>query len=491
MPSLIFSRFFAGMISLGFARLSIIIFGLITTIIAVRYLPPEEYGAFILLQIILTFLTEFTSFGLSLTIPQSIAGSTDPLFKCKVINTAIWFRVLTVITAAILILGIRLALDGYNGPSIWSDLLLYLPLLLGLQSLGSTFDSILQGLLQFNLIGIIGIVGVLVNLILTLVFIVYLRLGILGLIYAKLIAIAVQILIAGVYSKIEYKFEFNKKTLREMLAFGFPLQLQYILDFGYSRIDTVIITSMLGTSGTAYYEIARKIPDSLMQLYSAFRCVYFPMLTELYASNQREKAYRLMNTSIRFLLFTVLLSAMISVTFGKEIILLLFSAQYLEVYPIFVLMMVWLGVNVLENTLGYSLIAIGEPDKPLIVNIVRTMVSLTGNLILIPINGLIGAALVKLFSNIIATPLDIWFLVRRKFYVKVSEYIKPLINFGASSVIFYLFYSPFIYFKLGVIALFVVSCLLLSVIRKEDFLALFGETKAIVFKLSVKYRNDI
>jgi O-antigen/teichoic acid export membrane protein len=491
LSSSIFSRFFAGTISLGFARLSLIIFGLITIIIAVRYVPPEEYGAFVLLLVILSFLTEFTGFGLSLAIPQSIAGSTDPLFKCRVINTAIWFRVLTVIAAAILILVIRFALDSHNGQSIWSDLLLYLPLLLGLASLESTFESILQGLFQFNLIAIIGIVGASINLILTFVFIVYLRLGILGLIYAKLIPVATQILIAGVYSKIQYKLEFDKKTLREMLAFGFPLQLQFVLDFAYSRTDTLIITSMLGTSGTAYYEIARKIPDSLMQLYNAFRSVYFPMLTELYASNQREKAYRLLNTSVRVLSFTVLLGAMISVTFGKEIILLLFSAQYLGVYPIFVLMMVWLGVNVLENTVGYSLIAIGEPDKPLIVNIVRTVISLIGNLILIPINGLIGAALVKLFSNIIATPLDILFLVRRRFYVRVSEYIKPLISFGAATAIFYLLSSPLFFMKLGVIALFVVSCLLLSVITKEDFLAFFGETKAIVFKLTAKYRNGI
>ena len=179
---------------------------------------------------------------------------------------------------------------------------------------------------------------------------------------------------------------------------------------------------------------------------------------------------------------------MISVTFGKEIILLLFSPQYLSVYPIFVLLMVGLSLNVLENTLGYSLVAIGEPEKPLIVNIVRAVFSLIGNLIFIPINGLIGAALVRILSNIVATPLDMFFLVKRRFIVKISEYIKPLIIFGTNSAIFYLFSSPSIFIKLGVIALFIVSCLMTSVITKEDFLAIIGETKAIVFKMTRKYR---
>ncbi len=151
-----------------------------------------------------------------------------------------------------------------------------------------------------------------------------------------------QLSIAIVYSKIEYSLELNKAVLKEMLSFGFPLQIQSILDFVYSRIDTVIIATLVGTAGTAYYEVARKIPDALMQLYNAFRSVYFPMITELNAKDHREEALQMLNTSIRSLAFIVLLGAMISVTFGKDILRLLFSDQYLSSYPIFVLLMIGL-----------------------------------------------------------------------------------------------------------------------------------------------------
>lgn len=482
MASKIFSRFFAGTISLAFASLSQAVFGLITIVIAVRYISPKEYGAFILLQIILTFLTEFTSFGLSLAIPHSLAGSTEPLFKRRLINTAILFRVLTVIAAAIIILLIRFSLDSHNGPSIWLDLLLFLPLLLGLAGLEGTLGSILQGLFQFKLSGILGFVGALTNLILTFIFVVYLRLGILGLIYAKIIPIAVQLLIVRVYSKIEFRLEFDKKILKKMLVFGFPLQLQYILDFSYSRIDTLIITSMMGTSGTAYYEIARKIPDSLMMLFSAFRAVYFPMIAEINANNQKEKALRMLNSSIRGLSFIVLLGVMISVTFGKEIILLLFSEKYLVSYPIFVLLMIGMSLNTIENTLGYSLVAIGESDKPLIVNIARSAASAGGNLLLIPRLGLIGAPIVRLLSNIIAIPMDMFFLARKRYFVQIGLYIKPLIILGAGSAIYYLFNSPSYIIKLTVIALFVVVCFILSTITKEDFCIVISEIKAKVSK---------
>lgn len=74
---------------------------------AVRYIPPEEYGAFVLLQVILTFLVAFTGFGLGLATPHSLVGTDEPLAKRQIINTTIWFRIIVSITTGILILVFR------------------------------------------------------------------------------------------------------------------------------------------------------------------------------------------------------------------------------------------------------------------------------------------------------------------------------------------------------------------------------------------------
>ncbi len=490
LSSSLFSRVFGGALSLGFAQVSLIVFGLITVVIAVRYVDPDEYGAFVILQVLLTFLTEFTNFGLSLAIPQKLASSSDRLHTRRVINTAIWFRVLTAVSAGALILLFRFALVNYMGLSVWSNLLLYLPALLGLSCLESTFVSILQGLFKFKLIAAISILGILINLIFTLVLVMYLHLGMLGLIYAKLIPIAFQILVAGLFSKIEYRLELHRQTLRQMLAFGFPLQIQYVLDFVYTRIDTIIIASLLGTVGAAYYEVARKIPDSVMQLLNAYRSAYFPIIAELDARSQDKKASEMMNTSVRGLSFIALLGTMISVTFGKDIILLLFSSRYLTIYPLFVLLMIARSLNIVENTLGFSLTAIGEPDKPLYVNIARGIAGAAGNLLVIPILGSIGAPLVSLFSNLVAVPMDMLFLARRKYLVRSEGYIKPLVLLGGSSAAFYVLGSSSYVIKLGMTALFLAGCIVFSVITKADILVIMEETKAMVVRITGRHRME-
>ena len=66
-------------------------------------------------------------------------------------------------------------------------------------------------------------------------------------------------------------------TLKGMVRFGWPLQMQYILDFVFARIDTVIIGAWLGATSVALYEVARKLPDSIMYLFDAFQSVYFSL----------------------------------------------------------------------------------------------------------------------------------------------------------------------------------------------------------------------
>jgi O-antigen/teichoic acid export membrane protein len=301
--------------------------------------------------------------------------------------------------------------------------------------------------------------------------------GLYGLLIAKLISGTFSVLLAHFTTRVKYSFVYNLAILKEMLGFGFPLQMQYIFSFVFSRIDTVIIGSLLGTSGVALYEIARKIPDAVKQLYTVFISVYFPISANLYATEKKEKTEDLINNSIRILAFITLFGALISVLFGKEIIVLLFSEDYLASYFTFVLLMVGMTLHYFENTLGYSLIAIGDSDKPLIVNIVRSIVSVIGNLILLPKIGFVGAACVSVTSFIIAIPLDAFFLRKKKLHINWIEYFKPLVVFGTLSVLFLISGTSSLLLKIVIAIIYLPACLGLSVFTLKDVFAVTNEAK--------------
>ena len=481
------SRMIEGILSIGLATMSAMTLGLITTMVVVRQLPPEDYGVYVLLVVSSTFVSEATSLGLSLAVPTFIAGTEDQWRRGDLITTAICFRLLTIALASVVVLVVRPAqLILPDSPS-FGNTLVYLPLLFGLDGLGKTFKTVLQGLFRFKTISIINVLASVLNFLLVGVFVLLMQEGLTGLIHAKAISLAVSAGLALFFIPHRQAGTFRFSVLKRLLVFGFPLELQYILTFIFSRVDTFIIGSMLGPAGIAYYEVARRIPESLNDVYDAFRMVYFPFAARLFARNQRRELLKLLNHSIRVLSFMTMLGALIAFLFGNDIFTLLFSQKYLSSVPAFVILMIGLNLAFTEYTLGYSLVAIGQSDKPLYVNLVRTLTNIAINLLLIPVLGMAGAALANVISNLIAFPINLLFLSRQKIWLSVVDYVKPVGVFAACALIVLVLGPTHYLFRATILIVYLVGCVLLSVIKISEMSLVTEELLAIATRVTCKW----
>lgn len=474
----ILSHFFSGTVFIGIARASTIVFGLISVMIATRYLSTEAYGSYVLVLTLNSFLVQFFSFGLGLVIPKYLASSEDENYRVTLQNTVFHFRLLSVLGLILLLELFRPLLGVFFETSLFPDIFVALPILFLLVSLSNLFESILRGRLAFRAIGIIEFVSEATEVGLLSVLVIVYGLGFWGLLIAKFVARIVSIVLAYRASRFKHKWQFDALLIKDMLKFGFPLQLQYIFDFAYSKLDTLIIGSLIGARGVAYYDIARKIPDSLLQLYSVFISVYFPVSANVYATEKEGKTNYVLNNSMRLLSFTALFAALLALLFGKDIIVLLFSEEYLISYWVLVLLMVGVALEIMEEILGYSLVAIGQPDKPLYINIVRAVVSLAGNLILLPVLGFRGAAIVYILGNLVALPLDVFFLKRKNLSPNLNHFFKLLMITGALSAVFLMWNSTFLLVKFFLAVLFVPLSFLFSIITVRDVQVVFGEAQS-------------
>jgi len=469
------SRFIRGMVSVGLGDLSTMVLGLLGTIVAARHLPEEEFGAFVLLQVVAAFLVQVSSLGLDLALATSIAGEEEERHRRVLTNTAVLLRLLTVLVVSIVALVAGSALRALFGSFLSRELIVFVPVLLLLEGLTNLLQSVLQGLFLFKRRGIAGFIAAFSNLFLIVVLVLFLRLGITGLLYARLVSQALACVFVYFSIPTGKRVEFDVDIAKRLLAFGFPLQINDILSFVFQRIDTLVIGALLGPSAIAYYEIARKIPDSVARLYEAFRSVYFPFMSRLFALGDRKKAAEMLNHSTRLVAFMGSLGALLGLVFGDDIVSLLFSERYLPAVPAFVLLMVTLAISLVGNVLGTSVVAAGDTSKPAIVNTVHTAVSLMSNLILIPALGITGASLAGLAGTSAANPLNVLFL-RRRVKVRVGNYLKPMGLLGLCLLVVMLV-RPTTLRKLALIPLFLVSCILLSVVTREDVEALLNEIR--------------
>ena len=483
------SRFIGGTISVGLGTLSVMVLGLLGMMVAARYLTAEALGAFVLLRVVAFFFTQVSSFGLDLSMAKFITSTEDDRHKRKLINTVIYFRLFTICVVSLVALIVMPALSTLFGSSLSSDLAVFVPLLFLLQSSRRLLRSILQGFLLFKRLGRGDLIASVSNLILMVLFVLLLDRGLIGLVYARVISLSLACAFEYYCIPTKKQFEFHLDILKEALAFGFPLQINDILGFAFGRIDTLIIGALLGPADIAYYEIARKIPDSFAQLYEAFRAVYFPFVARLFARGEQKKAARVLNNSTRLISFASLLGTLVALLFGSDIISLLFSERYLPSVSAFVLLMIVMSISRVGNILGTSLVALGDSGKPAIINTAHTAVSLVSNLILIPAFGIVGAALASLAGTSAANPLNVLFLRRRKVDVRASDYLKPILVFGAFLLLALLLKPTTFLQKALVVLLFLFSCRFLSVITGDDLAALSREVKLVLFKLRRSVRS--
>lgn len=467
--------------------MSTIVLGLVSVMLATRYLTTDAYGAYVLVMLFSNFLAQFISFGLGLVIPKYLASNEDENYKTTLINTVFHFMLIVVLVVGVFVVIFKPFIARFLESSLLTDIFTAIPVVFLLVSINQLLESILRGRFKFRDIGVIEFISEVIELVLLILLVVVYRFGFWGLVIAKVATKVVWIALAYRAIEFKHKWEFNFPLLKEMLKFGIPLQIQYIFDFVYSKLDTLIVGSLLGTRGVAFYDIARKIPDSLMQLYSVFITVYFPLSANVYATEKRERTDYILNNSIRLVTFLSVFASLVTAFFGKSIIVILFSEEYLAIYWVLLLLMVGLTLDMIEELLGYSLVAIGEPDKPLYINIMRAVISLIGNLAILPILGYVGAAIIYILGNIIALPANIFFLKKKGVSPNLVAAFKLFLVFSLLLTTFLLWNPDAILPLLFLTFMYIPLSFLLSVITRRDITILFGE----IFGLWLKLRNKL
>jgi O-antigen/teichoic acid export membrane protein len=425
----ILSRFMSGMLFTGLGKVSVTLLGIIGVMITTRVLPPEEVGAFVLMITISLFLGEITNLGLNFSVVKLVAGEGSDEDKRKLINTAIYFRILTIVAASMIGVAAAPALFALFNATVPPSVLLFIPVMVALEAMGKLLTSIYQGAFKFKLIGSVNILSSIINFVAIVILVLWLHQGIFGLICAKLLSRILAYIPAFFAAKIDLRREFDIQMLKKMLGTGFPAQVIYIMSFIFQRADTFLIGILLGPAQVAFYEVGRRIPDSLVDSYEAFVQVYLPFGSKLYDTGERAKMAKMLNTSLRWITFATLCAALIAFLFGDDIITLIFSEAYSSSAIVFAWLMVGVTFILIDSTLGYTLMSAGEAKRIPFINFIMTIVSFTSYFVLIPQWGMLGAAVAMLLAIAVVNPLSVIFLRRKNIAVEMGSYLKPLLIF--------------------------------------------------------------
>jgi O-antigen/teichoic acid export membrane protein len=459
-------RVISSTISLGAASIFSMVLGLTGTVIITRHYSVEDFGVYTLVLVFASFLSQISTFGLEFSVAKFIAGTKDELSREQFFSTAVIMRICTILLTSLLAWYCGPLLKMLFGQSLLTGFILYVPLIFAVESFRGLLRATLQGSFLFSRIGIADSIASFAFLVL--VILVY---SINGDITLLILARALSSLLACVFSfvsiPIRKRIFFQIDAFKDLMKFGYPLQINDILGFVYSRIDTIFVAVYLGPVDIAAYEVARKIPDYLRNLYEPFRSVYYPVISKRYSLEERHQAAMFMNDSIRFVAFVTLLGVAIATLFGQEILQLIFTQKYSSSSPVFILLMFNLSISLISNVMGITLVAVGDTKKPPIINFFNAIASWVGSIFLIPVLGLFGAGIANTIGTAVAFPLNRYFL-RKKIDLKDAPYLKPLLLFCVWGALVFIIKPELVIMKLLFLAIFILACAFLSIITKKD-----------------------
>jgi O-antigen/teichoic acid export membrane protein len=232
-----------------------------------------------------------------------------------------------------------------------------------------------------------------------------------------------------------------------------------------------MIGTMLNSTGVAYYEIASKIPDGSRSMFGSFIEVYFPSMIELFSKKRRVDAQNVLNNSLRVIGFFSILLTLFLALFQKEIVTLLFSNEYVGSAPALPILMFALTIGLYGTIMGTTLVALGQSDKPVKVNILTTASSVIGNLTMIPLFGFMGSVYSRLLMTCAATPVNAWYLKKANVKVEVSQCLKPIAAFFLCLGLFFVSRTDFLVLRFIILLLYLTFCFVLGVVTREDFYA--------------------
>lgn len=477
-------------VSVGTTQILVRIMGFCITVILTRMLSVDGYGIYVLVLSIYGLVNGLLDFRLRQAVVRYISiDKADKKSLFEIIKSSFFLEGLLGIGGIIVVI----LLSRYFAMVIVKDVkavnLIYLGLAITFFSvIIRNFGAIFQGLSRFFAYNFIQIVSPILLLVLLALFIVLgkfsLEVAIILQVITPLFLIAI-----GTFFLCKVIKGLGQKSLfldigwtKKLLTFSFFPFLTATLATLVYRSDIYFVAFFLDPSRVAQYRIGYSLSKTLALVISPVTFVLYPLIGEEFA----KKNYEVLNKLYKNypVLLAVLLVPVIVVlsVFSPEIISFLYTKRYISSVPVF---RIWLFTTLIYQMGGICSLLLLTLKRQQIITYsagINLSLNVIGNLILIPILGIWGAAIASLVSY---TGSFLYLIKKTGDYLKIKA---PLLTMAVpillSSVFLGIFYFyedvvPRFYFGGGFIIyllIYILSLRYLGVIN-DDIIGMFKKMK--------------
>lgn len=279
--------------------------------------------------------------------------------------------------------------------------------------------------------------------------------------------------------------EVEKKKIWSFALTTFIASLSYKYAFG---LAIPFIGHYRSSVEVGLYAVAFSLQQLLFVPANAFSAIFNPIIAELFVKKEMLEIQHLYKIVTKWLLISCSPIAII-LLLHSEPILSLFGNTYVNAAIILTILTATSFVVNLIGVSGHIINMIGKAKVNMINSIVTAIITISMFVLLIPVYGLIGAALAYsgglLINNIIRTLYVYWTLKMHPFsFALVKNLLAALISFAVGEVVKFIVGNPS-----NKINIIIVSMISLAVYIGIIILSLNDDDKFIIASIRRKFKN--
>lgn len=378
-----------------------------------RILTTSEYGTIDLIGILGSFVNIMLGLEISQGFARYYSDTRDNKEKIQYSSTSFWF----IVIAYSIFLLIALLFSGFFNRLVLGDT--YHPIVFQVAVIsifGSGVLIYLQNQLRFylksKLFATVSIVFVLISSASTVTLLAFFKTGVIGYFLGSVLGYAAAITLSWYFSRENYHFVFDWTKFKEMLSFSAPLIPSSIGVVILLYVDRVAIRSLMSLEYVGVFGRAYGFAALINIVLAGFQTAMAPLI---YHSYKESSTPGELARIFRYFL-TVVISFILALSiFSTEALKLFTTPAYLgatRIIPVISLATLFMSMQAFTPGL-----ALAKKTKLIgLINISAAVVNVILCFTLIPIFGLMGAAVSTLISALIIFSFNMYFS-QKYFYV--------------------------------------------------------------------------
>ena len=382
---------------------TIVTFGVqfLRIIILTRFVDKTDFGLVAIVSIVLGFTNLFSDLGFSVALMHKQDVSNKEFSSIFWLNGSVNF-----VLFLLLVFTAPFIADFYSNP-----ILVSLIPLMGLQlifvSFGKLYSVKMEKEFKFFLTAIRDIIGAVISLVIAF-FAAYYGMGVYSIVLSTLSNVLIVNLLNFIseYKKFPVTWHFSFVEAKNFLRIGLYQTGAQILDFFSSKLDVILISKFFGTSELGIYSLAKELVMKPIAILSKIvNVVSLPLFSKLQADDIALKnTYITIIRSVTFVIFPILAIFFLC---SEQVVTLFYGANYLEVFPLFKILIFWSLV-----------LAVASPSSMLSIAKGKTNLNLYWTLILISFNTIIIISASNFSITAVAYGINISALISYYLYWK-------------------------------------------------------------------------